>query len=172
MDFERPIIGEKVVIRRLSEDDLDPMYDLESDPYVKHYLDGPAKKPREQWIAAMRNCLNSTPTLAVTEKSSGDFAGRAALKKSVYVESSWELEAVIAKRYWGRHFGREVCQLLIDFADRRELLPVIAFVHRCNMPSLKLCKRLGFCEEGKFDNKRDQLRLLTATPRDWRSDQV
>jgi hypothetical protein len=90
-DFELPIIGQKVVIRKLSEDDLDEMYDLESDPCVKRYFDGPSKTPREQWIAGMRGQLNCTSTLAVTEKSSGDFAGRAALKKSGYVDAHGSL---------------------------------------------------------------------------------
>lgn len=172
LDSELPIIGKKVVIRRLSEDDLGEMYDLESDPCVKRYLKGPVTKPREQWIAGMQGQLSSTSTLAVTARPSGSFAGRASLTKSAYVDDSWEIQAVIATKYRGDHFGREACQLLIDVADRLEALPVIAFVHPDNMNSLKLCKLLGFCGEGGFGGKGDLFKLSTATPRTWRSDPV
>jgi RimJ/RimL family protein N-acetyltransferase len=185
IDFDLPIEGEKVVIRKLSEDDLDPMYDLESDPCVKRYLDDPVKKPREQWIAAMRDCLNSTSMLAVTCKASDDFAGRASLTRPIELwhpaltaealvswQSCREVRAVIAKKYWGHHLGREVCQLLVDVAfDRLKSSSVVGLVHPGNKWSLKLCECLGFRQEKKkMDDGRIVCRLSNETPRIWRSD--
>jgi ribosomal-protein-alanine N-acetyltransferase len=157
-DVALPIVGEKVVIRRLAEDDLNQMYDLESDPNVKRYLDGPVKLPREQWIAGMRSRLDDT--LAVTTKASGDFAGRASLTATGLPLDSWEVRVVIASKYRGDYLGREVCQLLIGIAfDRLRSSSVVAVVHPDNARSLTLCKELGFTWDGTTDHERRVLKL-------------
>ena len=46
-------IGKTVIMRSLSEDDLEQLYALETDESVKQYVGGPVKKRREEWIAGM-----------------------------------------------------------------------------------------------------------------------
>ena len=169
-DFELPIIGKKVIIRKLQVDDLDQMYDLESDPCTKRYLDGPVKHSREQWIAGMQRSLDSTSTLAVTT-TSGAFAGRASLTRTGSSSDPWEVRAVISTKYRGDHLGREVCQLLIDLAfDQLNVPSVVAIVHRSNERSLKLCASLGFNREGVRDNDHDVFVFSREMPRYWTSE--
>lgn len=178
LDSELPIIGKKVVIRRLSEDDLDPMYDLENDACAKRYLKCFEQRSREEWTALMRRTLDSTSTLAVTTKETGDFAGRASLTQPLELWEpcaetlDWlELSAVIATKYRGHYFGREACQLLIDVAfDQRKSSSVVGLVHPDNKRSLKLCECLGFRQEGKMSDGRVVFRLSSMTPRIWRSE--
>ncbi len=47
------LVGKTVIMRSLSEDDLEQLYALETDELVKQYVGGPVKKRREEWIAGM-----------------------------------------------------------------------------------------------------------------------
>jgi len=111
-----PITGPSVVLRWLQPEDLADMYDMECDPEVKQYLDGPTRHPREEWIHGMESRLCRQRNIAVIARDTGQFAGRAAL--DIYGGSALthEIQVVIARDYWGRHFGREASKILIDAA--------------------------------------------------------
>ena len=168
-----PIIGSNVIVRCLQEDDLSEMYRMESDPEVKLYLNGPVRIPREEWIRGARSQLSWCQTLAVSAKDTGQFAGRAALDS--YVDSDYldkevtrEIRVVIAKDYWGRHFGREVCRILITMAfDELGAEQVIGIVHPENLNSLKLLGIFGFEKKGVVEDQSKQnghLKFVLSRP--------
>ena len=90
--------GIHIQIRPLSNNDLRPLYDLETDEDVKRYVGGPVRTPRDEWIAAMSSTLGRLqPTLAIAEKATGHFVGRASLSQNSSDE--WEVQVLIAKQY-------------------------------------------------------------------------
>jgi RimJ/RimL family protein N-acetyltransferase len=149
-----PKIGSSVIVRCLQAEDLSEMYRIESDPEVKRYLNGPTRVPREEWIRGMESKFSRCQTLAVLAKDSGQFAGRAAL--DLYLDSDYldaevtrEIQVVISKDNWGRHFGREVCKILIAAAfDDLDAEQVIGVVHPQNENCLKLLHIFGFEQNG------------------------
>jgi [ribosomal protein S5]-alanine N-acetyltransferase len=142
-----PIVGIKVLIRKLNEKDLESLYALEIDDHVKRYVGGPVTTPQQEWIEGMAG-LCSTPNAAlpliVIYKVSGDFAGRASLSP-VPLSRSWEIQVLIAKKYWSQRLGREVTELLMGVAiDDLKASSVVAIVDPKNEASLTLAKDLGF----------------------------
>ena len=55
-----PIVGKKVIIRSMSEGDLEQLYALETDEAVKRYVGGPVKKQRDGSLACVRASVNRT----------------------------------------------------------------------------------------------------------------
>lgn len=149
-----PITGSNVVVRHLQADDFSAMYRMESDPEVKLYLNGPVRAPREEWIRGVESNLYRCQTLAVLAKNNGQFAGRAALncycdKDYLDPEVTREIEVVISKDYWHRHFGREACKILITAVfDALGAKQVIGIVHPQNENCLKMLHFFGFKQKG------------------------
>ncbi len=168
-----PKIGSSVIVRCLHAEDLSEMYRIESDPEVKRYLNGPTLVPREEWIRRVQSNLLRCQTLAVLAKHTGQFAGRAAF--NCYLDSDYldaeltrEIEVVISKEYRGRHFGREVCKILIAAAfDELGAEQVIGIVHPQNENSLKLLRIFGFEQMGVIPkpSPRQQGHLRFVVPR-------
>lgn len=148
-----PIRTDNGIIRRVEERDLEAFYDLEIDREVKKYL-VPVTTPRDEWIANGKRMLLTLDVLAIEAKSDSAFAGRATLARKInpsdlqnYFDNSihWELQIVIAKKYWGRRFGEEVARALIDSAFTEPMTASIcAIVHPDNQASRSLVSELRF----------------------------
>ncbi len=169
-----PITGQNVIIRRLQANDLSDMYTMESDPDVKRYLNGPVRRPREEWIRGMESKLSSCQTLAILARATGQFAGRAALDScanshDLSGEVTRELQIVISKDYRGRHFGHDASKILIAAAfDELGAEQVIGIVHPENKNCLKMLRLLGFQQKDDISiplspRQRDHLKF--ALPR-------
>jgi RimJ/RimL family protein N-acetyltransferase len=124
IDSLLPIMGTRVLIRKLNKEDLKPLYELEIDKDVKRYVGGPVTKSQQESIEGKTELCSrqiAVLPLIITCKATGDFAGRASLSPQSMEEGCWEIQVLIAKKYWGHHFGREVTELLmgIAFGDLR-----------------------------------------------------
>jgi ribosomal-protein-alanine N-acetyltransferase len=156
-----PKIGSTVIVRYLQEEDLSEMYRMESDPDVKRYLDGPIHHPHEEWIRGVASKLSRCRDFAILAKDTGQFAGRAALDIFRSSEEVREIQVVISKDYWGRHFGREVCKILISAAfDELGAEQVVGVVHPENEKSLKLLRLFGFENDGVVKDYSRQTKRL------------
>jgi [ribosomal protein S5]-alanine N-acetyltransferase len=144
-----PKVGSNVIVRHLQADDLSEMYRMETDSDVKRYLDGPVKHSSEEWIRGMTSKLSRCRDFVILTKDTGQFAGRAALDIFRDSEEVREIQVVISKDYWGRHFGREVCKILIAAAfDELGAKQVVGVVHPENENSLNLLRLFGFEKNG------------------------
>jgi [ribosomal protein S5]-alanine N-acetyltransferase len=150
IDSLLPIMGTRVLIRKLDNEDLNQLYELESDQHVKHYGGGPVTRSRQEWIEGMAGLCSSPYAalpLVITCKATGNFAGRASL--SLLDKRCWEIQVLVAKKYWGQRLGLEVTELLMGAAfDTLEASSVIAIVHPQNKASLALVEKLGFTSFG------------------------
>jgi RimJ/RimL family protein N-acetyltransferase len=142
-----PIVGTKVMIRKLLKKDLGSLYTLEADKDVKRYVGGPVTKPREEWVEEMRRKFArplAILPLTVISKSTGRFAGRATLVPDAW-KTCWEIQVLIAKMYWGQRLGREVTALLMSVAFHHlKASSIIGIVDPNNKASRELADTLGF----------------------------
>jgi RimJ/RimL family protein N-acetyltransferase len=145
IDFKLPIIGTKVLIRELNEKDLESLYPLEIDPDVKRYLKGPVNSLKEDWIKKAKQLCKTRKTLIVECKATGEFAGRAALWPYLAQITALEIQAVVAQKYWGQHFGSEIVELLMHTAsDTIKASSVIVICDPEHKNALALADELGF----------------------------
>jgi RimJ/RimL family protein N-acetyltransferase len=159
IDIPLPIIGKAILIREMRDQDIELLYDLETDNEVKRYVGGcTLSRPKHDWIVGMRQ-IRVTPTrsfrsldallpLIVTCKATGKFAGRAALGHYHDIRR-FEIQVIIAKQYWGKRLGKEAVELLMGVAfNNLNALSVVSVVHPENNQSLKLVIELGFTLSG------------------------
>jgi [ribosomal protein S5]-alanine N-acetyltransferase len=152
-DLSLPIRGERVSIRHLEEHDLANWYALETDPEVKHYVGGAVRYSVDEFISHGHETLTAgAGPLIIELNEDGSFVGKASLAKNALKTTSqplgkneWEIQVLIARKYWGPGFGEEVVNELIRAAFAlEEITSVIAVVHPENAASRKLMDKLSF----------------------------
>ena len=146
-----PLTGLKVVIRKLYQRDIPKLYDLEADPDVKRFVGGVVRLPKDEWVDGMRQLMQSPLAVlpfTILDKESGDFVGRTTISDKDS-DGVWEIQILIAKQYWGKRLGREVCELVMS-ALYRDLgaKSVIAVVDPNNKASRALVEAFGFMHIG------------------------
>lgn len=153
---ELPKVGSKVIIRKLEVKDLDQLYNIESDSEVMRYVGKPVCMPRKEWINGMERRLSISVVLAILAKENNHFVGRAAIG-NYRSDVDREIQVVISKDYQDRHFGREVCKILIAAAfDELDAEQVVGIVHPENKKSLKLLQLFGFEKDGVISDQSPQ----------------
>jgi len=156
--FPLPIIGTKVLVRKLNTEDLKPLYELEIDKDVKRYVGGPVTKSQDEWIEGMRtlcSCPCSSLPLIVALRTNDEFVGRASLSPRDAERQCVEIQVLIAKKHWGQHLGREVAELLVGVAfDHLKAFSIFAIVSPDNNASRTLFGNLGFINVGTNQSDR------------------
>lgn len=162
-----PIHSDRLLIRHLEERDFEDLYALETDAEVKRYVGGPVLRPRDECVSLMRLKLGSeTCPLSIVMNEDASFVGRALLAKTRLTitsrplwEIEWEIQVLIARKYWGQGLGKEVVNELIRGAFALpEITSVVAVVDPNNVASQKLMENLGFhyvdkkSSPGSWDN--------------------
>jgi RimJ/RimL family protein N-acetyltransferase len=148
-----PIHSDRLLIRHLEERDFEDLYALETDAKVKRYVGGPVLRARDECMSLMRLKLGSeTCPLSIVMNEDASFVGRALLAKTRLTitsrplwEIEWEIQVLIARKYWGQGFGQEVVNELIRCAFALpEITSVVAVVDPNNVASQKLMENIGF----------------------------
>jgi [ribosomal protein S5]-alanine N-acetyltransferase len=147
-----PLTGEKVIIRKLYKKDVEELYTLESDKEVKRYVGGPVAKPREEWVEGMRQLIGNRQAVlpfSIIHQGTNEFAGRTSLILKDFDAKCWEIQILIAKKYWGDRLGREVCKLLMTAAyDSLGAHSIMAVIDPNNAASRALVEAFGFINVG------------------------
>lgn len=150
---------ERLILRRLTVDDVDNLWELDSDPAVMRYLNGGTPTPRE---VIARELLpgflrdyargDGYGFWAVVEKDSGRFLGWISLRPS---EDGAPGDATLGYRLrraaWGRGYATEAARALIDtgFADlgaRR----ILATTYQDNLGSRRVMEKVGMTHRRSF----------------------
>lgn len=151
---------ERLLIRRLQEEDLSTFYDLESNPEVLKYEDGCVKNLKETkeelfgFIRKYDEKNNYFWIYAVERKQDGAFIGTVALINSKF---DTEIGYRLIQNYWANGYGLELCKALINYARKIVLQRLIAFVIDKNIASKKILEQLFFKVENCFLNEELQL---------------
>jgi len=155
-----PIITERLILRKLTTEDLDDMFLLDSNPDVVKYVGIQPLTKKEESLKMIENIINQyekngTGRLAVIEKESNRFIGWSGIKlltdevngfKNVY-----ELGYRFLPEFWGKGYANESALASLDLGfDQLNADKIYAYADIENENSHKILTKLGFENKGAF----------------------
>jgi RimJ/RimL family protein N-acetyltransferase len=167
---------ERLILRPLAIDDLDPLARFYADPDVMRYMGGDAltREETEASIARMVGWFEADGfgQLAVVRKEDGEFLGRCGLlnwetdpwkpvsKAEADAETETEIGYALGQPHWGRGYATEAATAVRDYAqaelgERR----LIALIQHGNEPSQRVAEKLGMAYERDVELRFARVRL-------------
>ena len=139
--------GGKMIIRRMTIEDLEPLYGLLSDPQVMRYIDSPYTiEQTEQFL--YRAGLSDPPRIFTVEEN-GSFIGYVIYHD--YDEGSVEIGWVLYPEYWNKGYASRLTKQLIERAFSSGKDVVIECVPQ-QEASRHIAMKYGFLYQGKMDD--------------------
>ena len=160
-----PIITERLILRKLTRDDVDNIFLLDSNPDVMKYVGVPAVSNKAESEKMIDNILNQyqkngTGRLAVIEKESNQFIGWSGIKlltdevngfKNVY-----ELGYRFLPEFWGKGYATESAKASLDLGfNQLNADKIYAYADVENQSSNHILTKIGFENKGSFLDKDD-----------------
>lgn len=145
---------ERLILREIVQEDLESMFELDSDPEVHRFLGNHIvtdRKETERIIAFVRQQYleNGFGRWAMAEKSTSRFIGWCGLKRvketvnnhSDYVDLGYR----ILRPYWGKGFATESAQASLNYGfETLHLDEIFAAAQTGNLASNKILTKTGF----------------------------
>lgn len=150
------LIGKKIILRALRQDDLDRLCQFNNDLEVE--LAGGGDPPLPQSLARLQAEFDSGVSQGGRDgtnfaiEADGQCIGQCSLFAFDEVARTCQLGITIGdKAYWGHGYGREAITLLLDYAFRlRNLHKVSLQVNGRNRRAIRAYEACGFVEEGRL----------------------
>lgn len=148
---------DRCVIRELTLDDLDALFELYGDGEIDKYTDPlyPYEEEKEFQRAYIENMYRyfGYGMWLVFSKETGKLIGRAGLEHREYHEEiELELGYIIGTKYQGCGLATEICEAILNYAKENTGFERInTLIEDGNIPSEKLTKKLGFVHEEDFE---------------------
>jgi len=150
-----PIItAPRVVLRWISEDDIDSLYEIFSNPKVMRYWSTVPLPNRDAAVALQREIAtgNDRETMlkwGIALRDSNKMIGTTTLFNLSLDNGRAEIGYAMAHDYWGKGYMNEALQALVSHAfEVMELRRLEADVDPRNAASIRTLERLGFQREG------------------------
>ncbi len=155
-----PIITERLILRKITLDDMDDLFLLDSNPEVMKYVGVQPFTSKEQTLKLIESLLNQydkngTGRLAVIEKETNQFIGWSGIKlltdevngfKNVY-----ELGYRFLPEFWGKGYATESAQASLDLGfNQLNADKIYAYADVENQSSNHILTKLGFENKGAF----------------------
>lgn len=141
---------DRLIIREITLDDIDELYDIYADEEVTKYIDN-LYENREDEIeftkAYIKNMYGFYEYgMWIVQKKDGKVIGRAGISnREVDGESELEIGYLIGKPYQRRGYGYEAVSAIVNYAfDELEAEKLNCFIREGNHTSEKFAERLGF----------------------------
>ena len=149
---------ERMILRRLTEDDTDNLYELDSDTDVMRFLTGGVANTRaiivEQSLPRFLGyyeLYDDFGLWAAIEKESHQFMGWFHFRPFEENSEETELGYRLKKAYWGRGFATEGSQALINKGFRElAVSKVVATTMSLNTRSRRVMEKVGLQFEKEF----------------------
>ena len=147
----------RCIIRELSLDDLDALFELYGDEEITKYTEGlyPYEEEKEFQRAYIHNMYRfyGYGMWLVFSRETGELIGRAGLEHREYNgETELELGYVIGTRFQRQGYAMEVCQRILGIAKEITDFPRInCLIEEENKASIGLAEKLGFVWEETMD---------------------
>jgi RimJ/RimL family protein N-acetyltransferase len=145
---------ERLIIREISPDDIDGMFELESDPQVHKYLGNQPLKIREETpgrIEFIRQQYidHGIGRWAMIEKETNNFIGWTGFK---FINETvnghinyYDLGYRMIPKYWGKGFATEAAKACLDYGiNQLKLSPIYAIADDGNSGSKNVLVKAGF----------------------------
>ena len=161
-----PIITERLILRKITLDDMDDLFLLDSNPEVMKYVGVQPFTNKEQTLKLIESLLNQyekngTGRLAVIEKETNKFIGWSGIKlltdevngfKNVY-----ELGYRFLPEFWGKGYATESAQASLDLGfNQLNADKIYAYADVENQSSNHILTKLGFENKGAFLDNGDK----------------
>lgn len=147
--------GERLRLRKMSMEDVPVYHQWRNDMEVMHFtnpaLDVFTYSDTENFVQTIIES-NHAKSYIIEERESDKPIGITALTNLDYENRNAECIIDIGdKNYWGKGFGREAFQLLLDYAfQEMNLHKVYLRVFSFNERAIRLYQKLGFQTEGEL----------------------
>lgn len=160
-----PIFTERLTLRKITIDDVDNIFQLDSNPEVMKYVGVPPVTNKQESAKMVENIINQyekngTGRLAVIEKESNQFIGWSGIKlltqevngfKNVY-----ELGYRFLPKFWGKGYATESAIASLDLGfNQLNTDKIYAYADVGNESSSRILTKLGFENKGTFLDKGD-----------------
>lgn len=139
---------ERLLIRKLTRNDINGFYKLQSNPEVLKYALGEVEsfeaieKDMNSIINRYSIADNNFWIYAIENKVNKQFLGTVALIKDDKGDD--EIGYRFIQEFWGKGYGFEVCKGLVLHAKKLKVKKLIAYVIDENLASIKILEKLSF----------------------------
>ena len=173
------LIGEKVVLRAITREDLDRLCQFQNDVEVEIAGGGdpPAPHAIDRIRAGFERDLDrpAKEVMNFAIEADGLCIGQCGLFHVDETARTVELGIIIGdKAYWGRGYGRDAVSLLLSYAFRyRNFRKVFLRTNGRNERAIRAYKACGFVEEGRLreqvysDGRYDDQVFMGILRSDW-----
>lgn len=160
-----PIFTERLMLRKLTNEDVDNIFLLDSNPEVMKYVGVPPTTEKGESARMLENIINQyqnngTGRLAVIEKETSQFIGWSGIKlltdevngfKNVY-----ELGYRFLPEFWEKGYATESAMASLDLGfNQLNAEKIYAYADIDNQSSNHILTKLGFENKGTFLDKVD-----------------
>lgn len=148
---------ERCVVRELSLDNLDELFELYGEGEIDKYTDPlyPYEEEKEFQRAYIENMYRyfGYGMWLVFSKETGKLIGRAGLEHREYHEEiELELGYIIGTKYQGKGYATEICEAILEYAKENTGFERInTLIEEGNVASEKLTRKLGFVHVEDFE---------------------
>lgn len=145
----------RCVLREMTEDDLDALYEVYRDPEVSKYTEN-LYEDREKERTYIRDYIEQVYRFCglgiwvIVLKETSTIIGRAGLAWRDGYDTP-EIGFVIAKDYQRQGYAFEVCDAILHYCKEMDLRTIRVLYQKENVASEKLCKKLGFEVKREFE---------------------
>ena len=148
------ISSDRLALRFISDDDVDAMFEVFSDPEVMRYWSMPPLADRDGAVALVNEIHDSFERQVmlkwgVARRADNLLIGTTTLYNLDFTNRRAELGYALARKHWGQGYMHEALQALLSYAfETLDLRRLEADVDPRNEASIKSLERLGFQREG------------------------
>ena len=145
---------ERCVLREMTPEDLDALYEVYADPEISRYTEN-LYEDREQELAYIKDYIEHVYRFCglgiwvIVEKQMNRLIGRAGLAFRDGYDTP-EIGFIIGKEYQRRGYAYEVCRAILKYCKDLDMKTIRVVYQRENLASVELCKKLGFTITGSF----------------------
>ena len=147
---------ERLILRSLTPDDTEAVFQLLSDPQVIRYFGMPAMATVEKAAQRVERILadfekHEGIRWALTDRATGELLGSCGYWRLTKPHHRAEIGYELASRAWGRGLMVEAAAPILAFGfAQMGLHSVEAQIHPENTASRRVLEKLGFVQEGYF----------------------
>lgn len=155
---------ERCVLREMTPEDLDALYEVYADPEVSRYTEN-LYEDRGQELAYIKDYIEHVYRFCglgiwvVVDKQMNKLIGRAGLAFRDGYDTP-EIGFIIGKEYQRQGYAYEVCRAILKYCKSLDMNLIRVIYQRENLASEELCKKLGFVMTGAF--KEDGKDMVTG----------
>ncbi len=159
---------ERLLLRRLLPDDLEPLFALYSDPETRRYfpegtLTYTETKEELEWFLHGHPKRPELGLWATIYKETGKFIGRCGLLPwTIDGLDEVEVAYLIDKAYWRQGLGTEAAQAILDYGfERLALARLICLIDPENQASIRVAGNIGMAFEKEGQDEKGPFLLYS-----------